>query len=394
LTVDDRREAAAPAVSATHHGSAAQVAGPSGEIKHIAELDGIRGLAIGLVLIYHFVSASLGPLRRVAESGWVGVDLFFVLSGFLITRILLSSRGAPHYFRNFYARRALRVWPLYYVILAFAFVGTRALPVRMHVGASLLPFYLTFTQNIVGTVGFGPWAVAHTWSLAIEEQFYLVWPWVVFLLPRRSFLFVSGSCWVLTLAVKALLIRLGVPAMKADYFTFVRMDGLCAGALLASMVRRFPASDVLRVAKPLTGWTLALCVACFALKQRAPALVILTNHFQLSLAFAGFVAISFTGAGGAGPVRLLRSTPLVWLGQRSYGLYVWHFLVQRQMVRLLDHVPGLWRGGTWDLIRVGALVALSCGAASLSWVVVERPFLRLKDRLDHVGGGVKLSARA
>src|ERR1035438_3416002 len=156
---------------------------------YVPQLDGLRGIAILAVLLYHL--GGRFPALHVEFAtiyGFAGVDLFFVISGFLITGILLDSVGSEHYFRNFYVRRMLRIWPLYFALLAFVFI---LLPMvvpalRGRIFAQCHPWqsYLVFAQNFfVRDFGIGP--VGVTWSLAIEEQFYLVWPLLLFLLPRK-----------------------------------------------------------------------------------------------------------------------------------------------------------------------------------------------------------------
>ena len=161
---------------------------------HLSGLDGLRGLAIALVLVHsltmfvHPVSAG-GQLYHAALAfGWSGVQLFFVLSGFLITGILLDTRPTPHYFRNFYIRRALRIFPLYYVTLAVAFIVLPALDRMPQVYAGDYPhqaFLWLYLSNWRHDIGGG---FSHYWSLALEEQFYLVWPLVVFFCSRPTLL--------------------------------------------------------------------------------------------------------------------------------------------------------------------------------------------------------------
>ena len=155
----------------------------------LQRIDGLRGIAIIGVLLFHLGSKLPAlHLEFASRYGWAGVDLFFVISGFLITGILLDSIGSEHYFRNFYVRRVLRIWPLYFALLAFVFV---LLPwimpaLRERIFSQCHPWqsYLVFAQNFfVRDFGIGP--VGVTWSLAIEEQFYLMWPLIILLFPRR-----------------------------------------------------------------------------------------------------------------------------------------------------------------------------------------------------------------
>ena len=155
-------------------------------------IDGLRAFAVLAVLLVHFPYPGHYALfrtlhlTRAADAGWVGVDLFFVISGFLITGILLDSKGSPHYFRNFYIRRALRIWPLYYAVLFFVLVVypfVHPTGSMVHQTASWF-YYVFYIQNFVL---YGSRLLGVTWSLAVEEQFYTTWPVVVSMLSRKNF---------------------------------------------------------------------------------------------------------------------------------------------------------------------------------------------------------------
>lgn len=223
--------------------------------KHFLELDGLRGLAILLVLLCHYFYWLIEPAtniyRKVAlaflgKAGDWGVTLFFVLSGFLITGILYDSKGQDRYFRNFYARRFLRIFPLYYGFLAVMFLVLAAI----RVGApqfyshsrtpqllwSYQPWLWTYTANIWMFFHSGMVVIGHFRSLCVEEQFYLVWPLVIFMAPGKKW--TARACWVtISIAVVA-----GVGVQLAGYdggwlFTPVRMDALAAGGLIALLLR-------------------------------------------------------------------------------------------------------------------------------------------------------------
>src|SRR5436190_1183897 len=206
----------------------------------LPQLDAIRGVAI-LMVIFHNQTPKYPSLhlQRIFANGWMGVDLFFVLSGFLITGILIDAPHSADYFGNFYARRCLRIWPLYYALLLFMFVVIpRVQPasaVDLFERSSPWWSYPLFLQNFlvrIPTNAAGPLAV--TWSLAIEEQFYLVWPWVV----RYSSLAQLRRLALLVIGLSPAL-RLALSAYGVNLYTnvFCRLDGLMAGALLALVVR-------------------------------------------------------------------------------------------------------------------------------------------------------------
>src|SRR5215470_2833769 len=216
---------------------------------HLPGLDGVRGLAILLVLAVHFVGNAT-PVTwgerlavKLGNYGVLGVDLFFVLSGFLITGLLLDSKGDPHYFRNFYARRTLRIFPLYYFVLALLFVVIPALatiPPALEEARQHQAWLWTYTANFF-LAAKSSWAltyVSHFWSLAIEEHFYLLWPLVVFSFRRET---LERIClWVIgaALALRIALSLAGVSELSISVLTPCRVDALCIGGLLAAIGRR------------------------------------------------------------------------------------------------------------------------------------------------------------
>src|SRR5438094_6643538 len=162
---------------------------------YVPQFDGLRGVAVLMVLIGHSGFLERLPHAGMLEFARFSVDSYFVLSGFLITGILLDSKGSEHYFRNFYARRALRIWPLYYFLLFLVFaVAPLFRPSMRATAAGIWPAFAFYVQNIalVRHESY-PFAMGATWSLAVEEQFYLTWPLLVFLLRRKTLAIVSVS---------------------------------------------------------------------------------------------------------------------------------------------------------------------------------------------------------
>ncbi|NQV27245.1 MAG: acyltransferase, partial [Rhodopirellula sp.] len=212
--------------------------------EHIPALDGVRGIAILMVMSHHFtIIGSANPVEKavsgVLQLGWAGVDLFFVLSGYLITGILLDSKRSPHYYRNFYARRVLRIFPLYYAVVLLTFLvlprldGSLAQILSNTEGS--IGWYITYLSNFAMSRGnhFGYGMLNVTWSLAIEEQFYLVWPLFVCVMRPQTLL---RLC--LSLIVGAPLLRLSLVLQSASWVTvytmpFCRIDALAFGALVA-----------------------------------------------------------------------------------------------------------------------------------------------------------------
>src|SRR6202045_3638349 len=209
-------------------------------MKKIPQLDAVRGLAVLLVLLHNTNVYPSLHLHLISDNGWMGVDLFFVLSGLLITGILLDTRQSEGYLRNFYARRCLRIWPLYYSVLLFMFVIVPILrPSEAHTvfEARSSPWwaYPVFLQNFlipIPTMATG--ALGVTWSLAVEEQFYLVWPLVVRFCSEGQLRKIAIAVICISPALRFYLSQHQVIIYSN---TFCRLDGLMAGALLALVIR-------------------------------------------------------------------------------------------------------------------------------------------------------------
>src|SRR5579884_1024639 len=211
--------------------------------RRLPGLDALRGVAILVVMLHHSVQiVPLPRLQNVAAAGWLGVDLFFVLSGFLITGILLDARDDRRYFRNFYMRRVLRIFPLYYGVLAANLLLVLTLP-HLHRFLHLHAWLWTYTTNIkIAIANEYPFAIGrmrldHFWTLAVEEHFYLLWPLLVWALNRRA---LAVVCCLILVASPLLRWAISTPGhMVAPYvLTPCRMDSLAAGALGAILARR------------------------------------------------------------------------------------------------------------------------------------------------------------
>lgn len=354
--------------------------------QHIPALDGLRGLAIALVLWLHLlvhplpdVAASpwLQWYQAVAGYGWAGVDLFFVLSGFLITRQLLQQKGQPGFFRSFYLRRAFRILPAYWLLLAAFAVGiyTGVPQISPWLTAGAFPWYsyLLFLQNFwIGTGQIGAIWLAPTWSLAVEEQFYLLFPLLLYLLPKRRLPWLLLAGMMLAPVVRAFWLT--------GYVGYVqlpgRMDALFAGALLAWVWQqggfRYSAALVQRLR--LSAWLLLALAAVLAWMRRATEGDVWL-HTVLMLLAAALLAIRLLHFAGGRADRFFTWTPLRWLGHLSYSLYLWH-----QVANGLVHG---WAGQPVPAIKtladVGlALLALllSLGMAAFSYWMVEQPLRR------------------
>lgn len=349
---------------------------------YIPQFDGLRGVAILLVLIGH--SGFLEALPRLGslEYARFGVDLFFVLSGFLITGILLDSKGSEHYFRNFYARRALRIWPLYYVILFLAFVVTPMLAPATKPVAGVWPAFVFYIQNIAlvhrDTYPFG---LGATWSLAVEEQFYLTWPLLVFLLKRRALALVSVSLVFVSLFLRLAGYSYDAPSGFVHQFTLSRLDAIAFGTLAALWLRspsckldqwRLRAYQFLAVG--LTGVILARI-----LMHRNSSIV---SYTFLGMTFTGLLGISLVSDGRSPLLR--QSFTAGWLryiGKISYGIYLLHyplFLLWARLIASQNFLPS--NVVARNLLAFAGQMLLAILAASISWRFFEKPILQFKER--------------
>src|ERR1700677_347608 len=217
--------------------------------RHIPQFDFLRGVAVLMVMLFHAShDVHSFPMARYVSFGWAGVDLFFVLSGFLITGILFETRDQKGYFINFYARRILRIWPLYYALLGMMFVAVPLLTPRWNAAAmgNARPAwaFVLFVQNLaVGHLITGP--LSPTWSLAIEEQFYFVWPLLIWLLPRKSVQRLAAAL-IICSPLLRLGLMLGHVQISIYYNTLTPLDGLDGGSFLAIWLRDADAATVKR----------------------------------------------------------------------------------------------------------------------------------------------------
>src|SRR5580698_3026690 len=337
-------------------------------MKKIPQLDAVRGLAVLLVLLHNTDIYPALHLQLISVNGWMGVDLFFVLSGLLITGILLDTKQSDGYFSNFYARRCLRIWPLYYSVLLFMFVIVPILrPSDAHTvfEARSSPWwaYPVFLQNFlvpIPTMATG--ALGVTWSLAVEEQFYLVWPLVVWFCTAAQLrkIAIAVICFS-----PALRYYLSLHQVNIYSNTFCRLDGLMAGALLAIVIRAagfVPSKFVARA------WVVFLISAPLALAVE-------TLHARwigfsvIALASVSFVYLALFST-QKWLHALLTNRFLVYTGTISYGIY------------LLQKIP-LDAAKTFHLdlhplLALPITTALTFAMAALSWNLLEKPFLRLK----------------
>lgn len=360
---------------------------------HVAELDGLRAFAILPVLLTHFWLYPTGYafVNRLAATGWIGVDLFFVLSGYLITGILWDARESAGYYWKFYVRRVLRIFPLYYLLLLVVF----ALLPLLGKGPALTvvqrdrALYLGYLANVALVLhGWQLFPLDITWSLAIEEQFYVVWPLVVRRLSARALITTLACAIVLAPVLRSVaLLQFHASWMATHMLTIFRVDSLAFGGLVAMILRQGLLSPAaLRRLATFVLITLAPLLSVLAVTgtfARSSLLVGTVGYSLLGVTFAAFlVRALFPGPG----MRLVLSHALLRrMGIVSYGMYILHPLCLMFLATALAAFGVELDALTASTFANAALKLVVCASftyavAELSYRVFERPILALKER--------------
>ncbi|MBX6314317.1 MAG: acyltransferase [Isosphaeraceae bacterium] len=390
--------------------------GPGGERVYFPQLDGLRLIAFVLVYLFHqgvpqfegwinaldrtirgFFSTARRPPGpalgfTIRDNGWVGVQLFFILSGFLITTLLLREerRFGRIDLRSFWVRRILRIWPLYYLTL---FLGFFALPWAQGVVSSSsyvellrrhLPWFLVFLGN--WSMGFGgpPMndAITVLWSVCVEEQFYIVCPLLLALVPSRLRITAVGLLIGFSLLGRYLLAQAGSSPLLFQFNSVTQLDTLLSGVLLALLFDKYPPSERAGRLMGLLQWPVWIAVAWLLTR---PSLA----HETVARRTWDFVALWMIGTGVVGIallgkgwfVRFLVYPRVVWLGKISYGLYMYHEITLWLTRSLFGDLPWFPNKEHWQAITAATLTV---AVAALSYYGFERPFLKLKRRWTRV----------
>lgn len=366
-------------------------AAPRDSLKHIDSLDGVRGIAIILVLIFHLLASNPQTGSRIVNfivgfrgMGWAGVDLFFCLSGFLITGILFDTLHTGHYFRNFYARRFLRIFPLYYGVLLVLFIVFH--PIHFDQGRQFLLLF-TYLQNTPLWLHGSQSAVAqpadHLWSLAVEEQFYLVWPVLIFLIrDRRKLLWTAATLALIAPVTRFFLLAHGASFQATYKWTICRADSLLAGAWLALIIRGKLRDTVLRYATPVFVVALILCgIIAWRTGNFQWGINYSINSYGYSIvaiACTSLIAMSLRPASFT--ARAMRAKSLRFFGKYSYGIYVYHqmvFALVAWLIRgyLQSHIHSK---ALYHIAEMVCVLLITMPLAVFSYHFYEKPFLKLK----------------
>ena len=370
-------------------------------------LDGLRGLAILLVVLYHatlFGEANASGHRwfvALPRIGWSGVDLFFVLSGFLITRVLRRNRDASNYFSVFYARRVARIFPLYYAVLALMFFVVPHVPAFAAQNAFWQPgaaretvWYWLYLSNVETalTGAFDHRFLDLTWSLAIEEQFYLVWPLLVWRLSRERMIALCVGLAVAALALRCAFVASGAHPLATYVLTPLRIDCLAIGALVALVAESrdgWPRlARAARIALPVAGTVCAAIIAIYGIDPAflapRPNLALLAHPLMQTIGYSALAVLYAAVLVRAMPAaqetrwqRVFEARPLVALGTYSYAIYLLHDPAIALITGWLYHPRDTaWPYPVEQTLVYALALAISFAAARVSWLVLEGPALR------------------
>ena len=372
---------------------AESTASDPGGFAHIPSLDGLRGLAIALIVIHHLVSGNpqsnssvIGFFVAIRETMWVGVDLFFALSGFLITGILFDSLVTRHPLRKFYGRRLVRIFPLYYLALVVLWLMTSYYRIQWN---GFQWDLLTYLQNTPLWIGRDvPVSLAtytgHLWSLALEEQFYLFWPFVVlWIRDRRRLMNVALALSLAALALRIFLVGRNYPVEYTYKMLPCRMDSLLLGGWLALAVRGPERGRIMKLCRPvLLIAAVALLIEAareHGLDWQSSRFVNSAGYTLITIVCTALIGLTLNSAG----LLSRRIFTLGWLrslGKYSYGIYVWHMILGRLPIAPARSLAGHFTSSKLVLLLTGGASAIvfSVLLGVLSYHLYEVHWLRLK----------------
>jgi peptidoglycan/LPS O-acetylase OafA/YrhL len=367
-------------------------------VRRIAELDGIRGVAIAAILTVHsseflVVGVKHKPLYyalyRLMATGWLGVDIFFVLSGFLITTILLEDKDRADFWSRFYLHRSLRILPAFAVVFGLTIVAIHFLLPETHLTAAVILPAILFTENWTVLNGTDMPMLPHLWSLAVEEQFYMAWPQIVWRLSSATVLKVSLGLAVTSELLRVILALNHVGVWIIYAITPTRIDGLALGAALAAAVT-LPATHQFLAAywRRIALASALFLIASFVILHRSLLPDNVLSQIMAIPAAILLTAMLIYGSIASTLPSLLRRTlanpVLAYLGRRSYSLYLIHLPIlfgawQNRVHGRLSYLPaGLRVNAMLIVISIAICLALT----EISWRLVESPAQSLRRVLD------------
>lgn len=363
--------------------------------RYFPELDGLRFVAAFLVIVHH-LPLELKPerhihefIRIIGEFGWVGVDIFLVLSSYLIFTLLLAERriNGDISLRDFYIRRSLRIFPLYFLNILLAFFVFPPLlypegPIRAAISQHLFPM-LTFTGNLsymVFTESRLPF-FAHLWTISVEEQFYVLAPLLALFASyfRRNAWLIAAAVLLLSFAMRFYVLANGIPYPAVWVFTLCRLDPFVVGAVCAAILHMRPTLRTLPI-----GWVFSiLAVAGFSFVAQFPN-IYQSRHasWQLTVVAlsAGFLLLGAVLPRGLQAMLTFPGIP--YLGKISFGIYVYHYVVIWCVSKYLYVSPS--GSLTQFILQLSVVTLVTVAIALVSYLMWERPFLRMKLRFERV----------
>ena len=348
------------------------------KLKYFTNLDGLRGIAAFSVLIFHFFEnpylttdvLQLDAVRKVTEVLQHGVTLFFVLSGFVITRILLNSKSSENYFYTFYKRRILRIFPLYYLyLIVYFYIYPYIQFGQINMDFSLqLPVYF-YLQNMGWLTGLESNGPGHFWSLAVEEHFYLLWPVVVYFLPYQRIKPIVIALLILSIPLKIYFINSNI---DINYNSFSRFDSILIGCLIA-IIEKDNNYALPNIKRSMILYALSVLFFTGAIVYFFQALIPTlkggVKHLILGL-FFGIVIFSLVSNSENGQFnKFLNHSVTQYMGKISYGLYVWHMLA----LSIVGHLSIVF-----SVLNLFLTIVLTIILAHVSYFYFEKYFIKLK----------------
>lgn len=348
------------------------------KLKYYKNLDGLRGIAAMMVLVFHFFSYPISNyietdiFKRLTEFGQHGVSLFFVLSGFVITRILLNTKGDKKYFKRFYWKRTLRIFPLYYLFLLvfYYLVPVFTDGVYYSTISQQIPFFF-YLQNFYWLTGLDQYGPGHYWSLAVEEHFYLIWPLIVFVFPIKYLKHIIFGIIICIIPLKLLFLEMGIDINKN---TLTRFDQILLGAILSLMefykIFENNKTKCIRIFILLFLSMGALGVVIYTYSASYPFLKNIFKYNILGILFFVIIGYLIILPSQKKINRILESSILQYLGKISYGIYVWHVFVLIVFKNVIVEIIVI------DLLWVSIITIIM---AHFSFKYFEQYFLKYKN---------------
>jgi peptidoglycan/LPS O-acetylase OafA/YrhL len=347
------------------------------KIGYIKNLDALRAFAALGVIVAHAYSVEVFPdwplLVNVAYLGNFGVSLFFVLSGFVITRILIETYQSNSYFKSFYLRRLVRIFPLYYIgLIAYYF-----LPYILGISSLITPFkeqliYYSYLQNFSRTFDWNAAGPGHYWSLAVEEHFYLLWPAMVYIALKLKPGMLLKVCLILIVSVHLLRLLMLNYGFNINVFTFTRLDQLVYGGIIAIVERK--GLLIRKNMKVFVSVALTGIIFIILLEMGSDLSKEIFKYTFFGIAFSGLICLLIVLPDSNPISKILQLRLLKYLGKISYGMYVWHVLVITLVSFYFDGNVSV----QFLMVTLGTILF-----ASVSYFLLEKPFLKLKAKFSY-----------